>query len=298
MNRLLFGIILIAVSWTASAADIVLYKVELIVFENLDPDALKAEDWPDNPGTPPLDNAMELNALIAASAATARPVTPVPGDESTAPVPANPAAAEPAQSPTPPIQPAAAATGTPIWRLLDKSELSLNGAEQKMRNSGRYNPFLHIGWVQPLDSSDQGTLVHIYDGMESAQQNPTLTSAVSDVNAQKAAIPNQAGTTPEATSNQPPASEQPPHTLDGTFTLRRGRFLHVDVDLGFRKSYLPEDGTQTTDMVVQPLTQYVRMIQSRRIRNDELHYLDHPLFGVLFVVTPYETNPPVDGTAK
>ena len=32
------------------------------------------------------------------------------------------------------------------------------------------------------------------------------------------------------------------------------------------------------------------MTQSRRIHSGELHYLDHPLFGVLFEVTPYDNG--------
>ena len=73
MNRLLLGCILLAVSWTASAADITLYKVELIVFENLDPSAPQAEDWPADPGTPSLNNAMELDTLPEAPPPAAEP---------------------------------------------------------------------------------------------------------------------------------------------------------------------------------------------------------------------------------
>lgn len=262
MNRLLLGFILLAVSGTALAADSALYKVELIVFENLDPTALQAEDWPDNPGKPSLDNAMELDMLSAAAAsvaATAAAPAKAPSPPATTPT----GTASPAQTAAPPPAPA-----TPSWRRLNKSELSLNGAEQKLRTSGRYRPLLHIGWVQPLDSSDQGTPLHIYDGMELARGSAAPTS--------------QEGTAPQT-------GVKPLHLLDGTFTLRRERFLHVDADLGYNKSYVPKDNTQATD-AAQPLTQYVRMVQSRRTRGDELHYLDHPLFGVLFVVSPFQDN--------
>ena len=31
----------------------------------------------------------------------------------------------------------------------------------------------------------------------------------------------------------------------------------------------------------------------RRIKENEIHYLDHPLFGVLFIVSPYQLPDPV-----
>jgi len=60
-------------------------------------------------------------------------------------------------------------------------------------------------------------------------------------------------------------------TLEGTVTLNRRRFLHVNVDLSFEAL----DGLTA-----------VRMRQSRKMRSRELHYLDHPQIGVLVIATP------------
>jgi hypothetical protein len=35
--------------------------------------------------------------------------------------------------------------------------------------------------------------------------------------------------------------------------------------------------------------QVYRLQQSRRMRSNEVHYLDHPLFGIIVQVTPYIT---------
>lgn len=313
MNRPLFGFILLAAAWTASAADTALYKVELIVFENLDPAAPQAEQWTDNPGTPPLNHAMELDALTAPPAATSVAVPPSVPAAAATPAPANPATASPAQTTAPAAPPATsaapptapAAPAMPAWRRLKPSELSLNGAEQKLRASGRYRPFLHIGWVQPLDSSDQGTPLHIYDGMDATQASiaPQAQTSPPPQAPQDAAPPSSEGAaTPSQASPNPPAEEKPPHLLDGTLTLRRERFLHVDVDLGYRKTVpsapLPADADAAqAPPQSQPVTYYARMTQSRRLRNDELHYLDHPLFGVLLVVSPYSQTP-ANATAR
>jgi hypothetical protein len=67
----------------------------------------------------------------------------------------------------------------------------------------------------------------------------------------------------------------------------------VDVDLGYTKTVDIEPAATPADSAApaapQTTSYYVRMVQSRRIRNDKLNYLDHPLFGVLFLITPYET---------
>jgi hypothetical protein len=56
--------------------------------------------------------------------------------------------------------------------------------------------------------------------------------------------------------------------LDGTVTLVRERFLHLDVDLVLQSSY--------------------SLDEKRRMRSGELHYFDHPMFGVIAEVNPYE----------
>jgi hypothetical protein len=60
--------------------------------------------------------------------------------------------------------------------------------------------------------------------------------------------------------------------LDGTITLLRERFLHLDVDLVLQSSY--------------------SLDERRRVRSGELHYFDHPMFGVIAEVNPYEPPEP------
>lgn len=65
----------------------------------------------------------------------------------------------------------------------------------------------------------------------------------------------------------------PPPLLDGTLRVYLTRYLHVEVDLLYHRS-----GVETP----------FRLRASRRMRSGELHYLDHPMFGVLVLVTPVE----------
>lgn len=60
--------------------------------------------------------------------------------------------------------------------------------------------------------------------------------------------------------------------LSGKVALSRGRYLHLTLDIAFT----PPDS---------PGERYV-LRQSRRMRSNERHYIDHPKFGVIAVITP------------
>lgn len=101
--------------------------------------------------------------------------------------------------------------------------------------------------------------------------------------------------------------------LEGTFIVSRGRFLHADTNLFFSKfermqspkaldwtvfseddlNFGQREWNPSFNDVDKSSTQFVRALtanlkQSRRMRSRELHYIDHPLFGLLVQITPYK----------
>jgi hypothetical protein len=69
--------------------------------------------------------------------------------------------------------------------------------------------------------------------------------------------------------------------MQGMVRISLGRYLHIDADLALR---LDEGNPQ------QP--KVIRTRERRRMRSGELHYLDHPGFGLLVVITPHENDVP------
>lgn len=61
-----------------------------------------------------------------------------------------------------------------------------------------------------------------------------------------------------------------PPLLEGSFTVTKGRYLHFDAHLLLRLG----------------AGEAALLAQKRRMRPDELHYLDHPAFGLLLHATP------------
>ena len=68
--------------------------------------------------------------------------------------------------------------------------------------------------------------------------------------------------------------------IEGFLGVTRGRYLHLDTRLWFTPNAAPD--AQTTD------PGYMELREQRRMRSGEMHYLDHPKFGVLARVDPVQ----------
>ncbi len=62
--------------------------------------------------------------------------------------------------------------------------------------------------------------------------------------------------------------------VEGVVRLQRGEYLHVIVDMEYR----------APDGIIH------RLREKRRVKFNEIHYLDHPAFGVLIRVSPVDTS--------
>ena len=69
-------------------------------------------------------------------------------------------------------------------------------------------------------------------------------------------------------------------TVHGTVTVSLARYLQVEVDLLYSR---PASGQAAASNTAP--TRF-RLVSQRRMRSGELHYIDHPLFGVLILLTP------------
>ncbi len=104
----------------------------------------------------------------------------------------------------------------------------------------------------------------------------------------------------------------PRFELEGTLGLSIGRYLHMDAKLWLQEPPLlpvSEEEPSMAELVsdaapepidtlpafAQPEYRYMALEEHRRLRSNELHYLDHPRFGVLLLVQPVAI--PVELTA-
>ncbi len=71
------------------------------------------------------------------------------------------------------------------------------------------------------------------------------------------------------------------HSLEGTLQITLGRYLHFQAEL-----WRPAQGPPASESGEQGAFPHVTLNQSRTMRSNELHYLDHPEIGVLVRIDP------------
>jgi hypothetical protein len=85
----------------------------------------------------------------------------------------------------------------------------------------------------------------------------------------------------------PPSNAEGPVKIEGTVRVAVERYLHLYLDLKLIDTTL----ALKTGFSDYDLPEF-RLQQRRRMRSKELHYFDHPKFGVIALITPY--TPPAD----
>ncbi|MCP4042695.1 MAG: hypothetical protein GY731_12200 [Gammaproteobacteria bacterium] len=257
MRRLLLTLLLFS-SATFAEEELPWYTVEMIVLQHLDPEALDKEQWSDDPGFPNLENAVELGIP-----------SPLLDEEMAG-------------------EPLAIAAKPHAFMLLDREQHELGEVRKLLKRSRPYRPLLHLAWRQPGFSRKESRAVHIRSkiyhrgGRGNAVANKPTSAPYAPLGNMDV---NASGDTP---LNPIPITLP----LDGTVRLYRSRYLHVLADLRFyrpaqRRTLRSETGLEAESMEeVQPTV--FRLQESRRMRSKELHYLDHPILGLLIKVTPFE----------
>ena len=158
------------------------------------------------------------------------------------------------------------------YLALPQGNHQLGGVRRVLELSRDYRPLLHVSWQQPgLDARDVRA-IHL-DNTRFEKKT--------------------------AEQDEPPAGEEwdqpeyvpPVKVFDGIIRLRKSRFLHLDVDFAYFPDVLEQPGLDSPGGAGDPgrlPADYVRLTESRRVKPDELHYFDHPLFGLIIQVRRLE----------
>ena len=148
-----------------------------------------------------------------------------------------------------------ASEGDTAYRLLPSSMYKLGGVYSELRSSREYRPILHIAWQQPQVTQSRSKYVHIRKDDGTTQQD----------NAEDALV-----------------------KLDGVIRIRSSQFLHADVDLFYFINELSESfinanaGSKDSNQIQAT---FVELNETRRMKLNELHYFDHPVFGLFMRVS-------------
>jgi len=278
---------------SAAEEEITWYAVEMIVFERTGDAGRTAEDWPAQPGLPNLADAIELSVDGIAPEDLSRNAPSATDD-------ATQLEAETIPKPM---------TAMPrAYRLLPPEEYRLTDIRDKLERSSAFHPLLQVAWVQPGYPLKDAPLVHLRNA------NAALGTVGSSGPAAAPLAVNDAGFATALSPHITVARDASQPALDGTVRVHRARYLHVEADLLY---YRPSDGpgqgnaagapqtsidSDSAPLADSPDTAFIeqllaedeavprlfRLTEQRRMRSNELHYLDHPMFGVLVEAWPLE----------
>lgn len=145
-------------------------------------------------------------------------------------------------------------------QLLDVTQGELRQVFQRLQSRAGHRPLMHVIWVQSALIDSEPPVVDLGTALLASPE------------------------------------------IGGTARLSRSRFLHLELDLEF----LPTDRPQARPMPVlrdgetsiELLVPRYRLQESRRIRSQEMHYFDHPAFGVIATVTPLAAGASQEDNAR
>ncbi|MBL7002768.1 MAG: hypothetical protein ISR69_01905 [Gammaproteobacteria bacterium] len=182
---------------------------------------------------------------------------------------------------------------------------------EKISRSSRYKLLTHSIWRQPGLAKEEVLPFHIQVGETYGSEYSSIDPAIEPIEeplieelteviepVQKLNVPveNEQQTTEFVTNKIW-------YELEGKITIGLSRYLHAYVDLVLRipqtsqvvnQISFQNTANKTTQDIEEPLDFSTRILNNfalqehRRMRSKTLHYLDHPEFGVLILITPYE----------
>ena len=139
---------------------------------------------------------------------------------------------------------------------LSPETFSLTGKADALNKSGKYKVLKHMAWLQPGLAKEDAIAVHVYAGKDYKNE-----------------------------FNERSFSNQPVYELDGTVKIILGRYLHLYTDLVYRKIFsINSSDALGRNHILADFT----IKTHRKMRSSTLHYIDHPLLGILIEIRPAE----------
>ena len=256
MKKTLFTFLSCLIFGSLSAEDRT-YDVEMIIFENSRAPISNTNYWKPEILVPNLSNTLAF-----------------PGDEAAEGHPSAPSAASKQQ-----------------FIKLKSDTYFLNTQKQALSRSSRYNVLTHLRWRQP--------------GLAKANALPLRIKAGTPFPLYLLSQPGHSLSTttkPEknfffARDRQPELSELVSpiqgYPLDGSVTIYLGRYLHIVTDLILTlptPESLPVSTGTIQESDVRLGKQSYRLNIHRRMRSKEIHYLDHPKFGLIVYTEEFKPS--------
>ena len=168
------------------------------------------------------------------------------------------------------------------YKVLNSSLYQLTEQVEKISESKTQRVIFHTAWRQP--GLDKNQALPIYFKREVAAP-----PVIEDEEGNETVQDGEMGSTQKTNTS--------PSILEGILRVTLSRYLHLEAELTFRnkapdivKSDNPFSELDNEEVRSEIQKQGVIHLKQkrRRIRSNELHYIDHPVLGILINITRYE----------
>jgi len=161
---------------------------------------------------------------------------------------------------------------------LPEQALQLKPERERLDKSRRYRVLLHLGWRQPGLAARKARAIRIRGGRY-------YDASYASIDETRRGIAGNA------------RPQQGLFELEGWIRISLSRYLHTEADLVLREPAgaapltegrgdpVIDDGA--SDLQQKLLINYP-LKEKRRMRSKRLHYLDHPQYGLLVLITPHQ----------
>ena len=166
---------------------------------------------------------------------------------------------------------------------LAASTYQLTSEVKKISESKTQRVIFHTAWRQPGLDKHQALPVHFKREIPAAPVIEDTANPLQDK---------------ELSSLEDIKNESRPIILEGLLRVTLARYLHLEAELTYRDK-LPEIVNNENPFSVLDTESERNKIEKqgvihlkqkrRRIRSNELHYIDHPALGILIRITPYKS---------
>lgn len=257
--KALISILFLLVANNSFAEDMRYYDVEIIIIENLAEKAKNSENWPLQVNLVQPEKIVQLGESVVSEW-----------------LPKN--------------------KGIDLkssYIVLKSKDYQLTKEVKRISKSKTKRVIFHTAWRQP--GLDKNQALPIYFKREIAA------APVIEEEASATTLNSEIEQDDEIASTQ--KQEPTPSILEGILRVTLSRYLHLEAELSF-KNKIPEivksdnpfsilDNEQERSEVEKQGVIHLKQ-KRRRIRSNELHYIDHPVLGILVRMTRHETAAEAD----
>ena len=160
------------------------------------------------------------------------------------------------------------------YMIMDEKNNRMNGIFRVLKLSSEYRPLIHLSWQQPATKRRQSRYIHMkYESENEVSKEEIL------------AIPEEPNFIEDLTKTK--------KIIDGSIRIRSNFYLHVDLDLYYFKNVYNDnqminEEVEFSDSSFKELT--IELKESRKIKLNEIHYFDNPMYGVILQVSRLEES--------